>query len=337
MKPIIRTNELVKIGEWHNVDNPSVSIVCTTFNQNKFIKDTLEGFLIQKTNFPVEIVIHDDASTDGTNEIIKEYESRYPKVIKAIYQTENQYSKSIDIAEEFIYPLIKSKYVAICEGDDYWIDPLKLQKQVNFLEFNEDYGLVYTEIDRVDGEGEIIDRSFFKNDSASFCETFEDYLFQAPFRAPCTWLFKKSLYKKIVGKYVVGDLPMLLDIVAHSKIHRLDDVTANYRVLIESASHFTSLQSNYSFMKGIYQVQMDYAHKYKVREDIIHAIKIKHAWISYNFAVALHDLDQIKTANKLLIGYPSINYKFKVIQLLSNFKIGRQLVRFRLKKILRYN
>lgn len=336
MKPMSEMKELINIAEWHNVDNPIVSIICTTFNQKKFIKDTLEGFLIQKTSFPVEIIVHDDASTDGTTEIIKEYESRHPQIIKAIYQTENQYSKRINIAKEFVYPRLKGKYIATCEGDDYWIDPLKLQKQVDFLEENEDYGLVYTEIDRVDSEGVIIDRNFFKNDSASFCETFEDYLIYAPFRAPCTWLFRKSLYKEKDKRYVIGDLPMLLDIVAHSKIHRFDDATANYRVLIKSASHFISLNSNYSFIKGVYQVQMDYARKYNVSEDVIDKIQTKFAWTSYNFAVAENDLKQIKAANKLLIGHPELTYKFKIIQILSKVKLGRLIVKRRLIKQLGY-
>lgn len=336
MKPVSEVNELVNIAERRNIDNPIVSIACTTFNQRKFIKDTLEGFFIQKTTFPVEIIIHDDASTDGTDEIIKEYENRYPEIIKAIYQTENQYSKRINIAKEFVYPRIRSKYVAICEGDDYWTDPLKLEKQVSFLEQNEDYGLVYTEIDRIDGEGNIIDRRFFENEPSSFCESFEHYLVNAPFRAPCTWLFRKNVYKEREKKYNVADFPMILDIAAQSKIHRLQDTTANYRVLVKSASHFTNLHSTYSFMKGIYQVQMDYALKYKVSQQKINTIKANFAWLSYNYAVAEHDIAQVKEANKLLKDHPSVNYKFKITQFLSKFKLGRQLVKFRLNKILEF-
>ena len=329
--------KIINIAERHDVDTPLVSIACTTYNQKKFIINTLDGFLIQKTSFRVEIVIHDDASTDGTKEIIEEYERKYPHLFRAIYQTENQYSKKIDIANKFVYPRIKSKYVAPCEGDDYWTDPLKLQKQVDFLEENEDYGLVYTEVDRVDAEGDIIDRRYFENDYASFCETFEDYLVYAPFRAPCTWLFRRKLYIERDEKYNVADFPMLLDIAAHTKIHKLEDVTAHYRVLPKSASHFTKLKSSYSFLKGIYEIQMDYALKYKVNEEVIHAIKVKFAFVSYNLSVAENDVNQIKIANKLLKGHPNVDFKFKVIQLLSQFKLGRHIMRFRLNKILGYD
>lgn len=314
------------------ISTPLVSVLCMTFNQKKFIKKTLDGFLIQQTSFPIEIIVHDDASSDGTTEIIKKYEAKYPHLIKPIYQTENQYSKRIDIPQKFIFPLITGKYVAICEGDDYWSDPLKLQKQVDFLEHNDDYGLVYTDINRINKRGELIDRNFLSKDKSSFCESFEDYLIHAPFRAPCTWVFRKSLYQEKNKKYNIGDLPILLDILAKSKIYFLNDITSNYRVLTNSASHFTDLSKLYFFMKGVFEIQMDYAHKYNMSDKVIDKIQTKFALISYNFAIAENDINQIKAANKLLIGHPELSYKFKVIKLLGKTRFSRFLVRRRLIK-----
>lgn len=110
-----------------------VSIVCNTYNHEKYIADALEGFVMQKTNFAFEILVHDDASTDRTADIIREYEAKYPDLIKPIYQTENQYSKH-PITTFFQLPRVQGKYVAFCEGDDYWTDDHKLQKQVDALE-----------------------------------------------------------------------------------------------------------------------------------------------------------------------------------------------------------
>lgn len=121
-------------------DIPLVSISCITFNHVLYIKECLDGFLMQKTDFCFEIVIHDDASTDGTADIIREYEKKYPSIIKPIYQRENQYVKGVRPTWEFNAPRWKGKYIALCEGDDYWTDPLKLQKQVDFLEKNESFG-----------------------------------------------------------------------------------------------------------------------------------------------------------------------------------------------------
>ncbi len=111
-----------------------VSIICNTYNHEKFARDALEGFIMQKTNFAYEILVHDDASTDSTADIIREYEAKYPELIKPIYQTENQYSKKVPITVAFQLPRVRGKYVAFCEGDDYWTDDRKLQKQVDALE-----------------------------------------------------------------------------------------------------------------------------------------------------------------------------------------------------------
>jgi len=113
-----------------------VSIVCDAYNHEKYIADALESFLMQKTNFAFEILVHDDASTDRTAEIIREYEKRYPDLIKPIYETENQYSKQDGSLARIQFGRVKGKYTAICEGDDYWTDPLKLQKQFDAMEKN---------------------------------------------------------------------------------------------------------------------------------------------------------------------------------------------------------
>ncbi len=111
---------------------PLVSIVCTTFNHGSHIKQTLDSFVMQQCNFPIEVIVHDDASTDNTAAIIKEYAAKY-SFIKPIIQSENQYSKGLNIWGYLFTKEVRGQYIAICEGDDYWIDPLKLQKQVDFL------------------------------------------------------------------------------------------------------------------------------------------------------------------------------------------------------------
>jgi glycosyltransferase involved in cell wall biosynthesis len=134
---------------------PLVSISCTTYNHVCFIEDAIRGFLIQKTNFPFEIIIHDDASTDGTQNIISNYENEYPNLIRTIFQTQNQYSRGVKPGE-FLFPAYRGKYVANCEGDDFWTDPNKLQIQVSFLEKNPDFVLSSHDAAIIDESGEII-------------------------------------------------------------------------------------------------------------------------------------------------------------------------------------
>lgn len=140
-----------------------VSVYCLAYNHEPFIRDALEGFVNQKTNFKYEVIVHDDASTDGTANIIREYANRYPDIIKPIFQTENQHSKKVPIMLRFIKPLMRGKYVAACEGDDYWIDDEKLQKQVDFLENNREYIACTCNVDVI----EMKDNSVRKFNSAT--------------------------------------------------------------------------------------------------------------------------------------------------------------------------
>lgn len=122
------------------MSNIEVSICCLVYNHKNYIRQALDSFLMQKTNFKFEILINDDCSTDGTTEIIKEYEAKYPDIIKPLYHTENQYSKSYRqgnmMSITFNFPRVSGKYTAMCEGDDFWTDEYKLQKQFDIMEAN---------------------------------------------------------------------------------------------------------------------------------------------------------------------------------------------------------
>lgn len=115
---------------------PEVSVSVTTYNQEKYIEQTLNSILMQKTDFLFEILIMDDASSDKSPEIIQEYSEKYPNIIKPIYQNVNQYSQGKEVHYTFNYTRAQGKYIAYCDGDDYWTDPLKLQKQFDFMEKN---------------------------------------------------------------------------------------------------------------------------------------------------------------------------------------------------------
>lgn len=116
------------------MDEIKVSVICTVYNHEKYLRKCLDGFIMQKTNFAFEVLVHDDASTDHSADIIREYSNKYPHIIKSIIQTENQYSKGIRISGTIILPLVRGKYIASCEGDDYWCDENKLQLQYDAME-----------------------------------------------------------------------------------------------------------------------------------------------------------------------------------------------------------
>lgn len=151
----------VPIGEqsWPEGTVPLVSICCITYNHGPFIRQCLDGFLMQETTFPVEILIHDDASTDDTAAVIREYAAQYPALIRPILQTENQHSRGIAPISHYVIPKTNGRYIATCEGDDYWTDSEKLQKQVDFLEANSEYVITYHDAKIIDEDGRVIGES----------------------------------------------------------------------------------------------------------------------------------------------------------------------------------
>ena len=122
---------------------PRLSVLCIAYNQAQFIRQALDGFLAQRTRFDFEVIVHDDASTDGTDGIIRDYAARHPDVIRPLFETENQYSQGKAFLQDRMFPLVRGEYVALCEGDDYWTDPDKLQKQVDWLDAHPASGLCF--------------------------------------------------------------------------------------------------------------------------------------------------------------------------------------------------
>jgi len=176
-----------------------VSICCTAYNHERFIRQCLDGFMMQKTDFDFEVLIHDDASTDSTADIIREYEAKYPGIIKSIYQQENQYSKGIPISETYLYPYAKGKYIALCEGDDYWTDPCKLQKQVDFMEANPEFSLCshrYRIYDEETGQwSPDYGESFFQENTEGIVFDNEFNFNKAWLTKTATVLFRKDAYE----------------------------------------------------------------------------------------------------------------------------------------------
>lgn len=255
-------------------NKPVVSIFCLTYNHRNFIKETLDGFLMQKTSFPFEVLVHDDASTDGTAEIIMDYTRRYPHIFKPIIQKENQYSKGVKVTLVYQLPRAQGKYIAMCEGDDYWIDPFKLQKQVDFLESNEDYGLVYTKALIYSQE-----KSLYTGETGQKVECLYELIMgnQIP---TLTVLFRKYLYFSFVDDidpfskdWKMGDYPLWLYLIAHSKVHFSDYVSSVYRVLQESASHSSDIRKSIAFMQSTLDIQLFFAGKYAL--DLSQEIRFK--------------------------------------------------------------
>lgn len=212
------------------MQNPLVSISCITYNHEPYIRQCLDSFLMQQCNFEYEILINDDASTDGTQEIIKEYQEKYPEIIKPIFQTENQYSKGVrGMMPRFNFPRAIGKYIALCEGDDYWTDPLKLQKQVDFLEANPDYALCFHPIKILKPDGTLVDDFITKVP--------ENYELRETLASGNNYIHTPSVvfrnvvekFPEEIGQTPIGDYFIYIVVTEKGKIKMLEDYMAVYR------------------------------------------------------------------------------------------------------------
>lgn len=221
-----------------------VSVICIVFNHAPYLRDALEGFVGQQTSFRYEVIIHDDASTDGSADIIREYARKYPDIIVPILQTENQFSQGVNISKTYMFPRARGKYIALCEGDDYWCDAHKLQRQVDFLETHEDYSICVHNTRRlnvVTGKTELINKNkqAYNITVQELIERFtRGELFQtssAVYRSALTVELRPDglpSYYTTLGKVGVGDFARWIYYGLHGKIRYLPEVMSVYRVMV---------------------------------------------------------------------------------------------------------
>ena len=213
-----------------NSEIPLVSVICTTYNHGSYVKQALDGFVMQRCNFPLEVIVHDDASTDNTATIIREYTAKYP-FIRAILQTENQYSKGINIWDYLFTKEAKGKYIALCEGDDYWTDPDKLQKQVDFMETYEDVSMCFHSTDIIYENQKRVDNYLFKDleeREYSANEILKNWTVPT-----ASVMFQTRFAKNIKHdqRFVFGDIIVFLSMAQCGKIFCLGDKMSVYRRL----------------------------------------------------------------------------------------------------------
>lgn len=214
-------------------DDIRVSVCMVTYNQKKYIAQAIESVLMQKTNFKFQLLIGDDASTDGTTEIVREYAEKYPDIIKPIFHKKNIGAGNNSIS---IYKKVNTEYVAVCDGDDYWIDEYKLQKQVDFLDKNKDFTGVFTRINVVKENGVEIDIlpinyciDMWKNKGFFSPYDFLQYYCILPVSVMWRWQIKDFSSPLFDFEDHIGDITLGFIHAKHGKIGFIDGITACYR------------------------------------------------------------------------------------------------------------
>ena len=243
-----------------------VSIITLAYNHEPYIRECLDGILMQKTSFKFELLIHDDASTDNTANVIREYEAKHSDIIKPIYQTENQYSKRVPIGSTYLYPRAEGKYIALCEGDDYWTDPLKLQKQVDFLESHPDYVMCFARaIEHFENEKKE-DQIFSLVEDREYkgIELFENWVVPTATVLYRREILQTKLYEKVKTNknFIFGDTPLFLTCANYGKIRGFSDVFSVYR---RHDNGVTKMKTDWDYYKKYQSHELEI---YKVFGDI---------------------------------------------------------------------
>ena len=286
-----------------DVEKPVVSICSITYNHERYIEEAIDSFLMQETNFPFEILIDEDFSTDNTAKKIKPYIEKYPQIIKA-----NLRKKNIGAMANFLASMKRAqgKYIALCEGDDYWTDTNKLQKQVDFLEKNLDYGLVCTDMVKyIQKDKTFIDSNIIPlGQSYPTTMTAKGYVYEELMIGKSqiwtlTVCFRNSLLDDMPildsAKVFTGDALLYMHIALKSKIKYFQDKTAVYRVLEESASHSKDPVKSLRFLYQIANLLLYFLEKHPINPQLHQIVFYRSMFNRFRFALASENYDVFKT------------------------------------------
>ena len=240
-----------------------VSIICTNYNKGDWVREAMDSFLNQKTNFDFEIIIIDDASTDHSYEIIQEYQNKFPEKVRTF---RNEVNLGIARTWKKVCQEAKGQYIARCDSDDFWTDPLKLQKQVDLLDASTDSLWSNTEFDMVDLDGNIFQKDAFANKALPLIDSYEEMLVMKGMTMASTWLVDTALMQDVsaqISDTATDDtFELQLELFKRTKISFLSDSTTVYRMNLGSDSKPMTLETAERRFTGILDSQIKYLNKY---------------------------------------------------------------------------
>ena len=240
-----------------------VSIICTNFNKGDWVREAIDSFLNQETNFDFEIIIIDDASTDHSYEIIQEYQNKFPEKVRTF---RNEVNLGITRTWKKVCQEAKGQYIARCDSDDFWTDPLKLQKQVDLLDASTDSLWSNTEFDMVDLDGNLIQKDAFANKALPLIDSYEEMLVMKGMTMASTWLVDTTLMQDVsaqISDTAADDtFELQLELFKRTKISFLSDSTTVYRMNLGSDSKPMTLETAERRFTGILESQIKYLNKY---------------------------------------------------------------------------
>jgi glycosyltransferase involved in cell wall biosynthesis len=282
-----------------------ISVGVMGYNQEKYVRQAMDHILAQQCSYPFEIVISDDASSDNTRNILEEYQQKHPGIIRILPKAPN---KGVLRNYADVVKACKGKYIAFCHCDDYWHDPLKLQKQVDFMESNPDYGLIHTDADFYLEKSNSTLYAYHAKTHPNMPEgnVFEALLTGRFSIITATALYTKAAMDKWVdfnefenAGFLYEDLPTWLELSSHVKVKFLKDSTATYRVIEDSHSHPKNGDRKLYLLQGHYNMKKHFIKKYSVAADIDKSFEVKfnkqkfelaYKWNKYQEAGQAYDI-----------------------------------------------
>ena len=318
------------------MEEPLVVVKSLAYNQERFLRQMLEGIVSQKTNFRFVAVVHDDCSTDGSRKIIEEYASRYPDIIIPMFEEENLWSKQGGGLGAKVNERVErtgARYICFCEGDDYWDAPDKLQMQVDFLESHPDFTMVYSKVRRFDD-----DKKEFRDIWGGPYTQVEDLLAVNTVPTPGI-MVRMSVWKDFLREvspdsrnWLMGDYPMWLYMAIRGKVHFIDEPLAVYRIQSESACHSKSLRKTLNFRKNFFEISDFISDKFNIRLDKEHSDRrLTEKYESLLVpAFLLRDKDIVEEARSFYTDHP-MGMKQKLV--LNYPFFGRMLLKWKYRRM----
>lgn len=324
-----------------------MSVLIITYNHEKYIREAIEGCLNQKTDFKYEIIVHDDASTDGTTDIVREYAMKFPDIIYPIIQTENQYSKGVKITPTIVIPKTKGKYIAFCEGDDYWCDTQKLQQQVDIMENDPEISMCFHANKQLFlGNSNIVERYYHVGNC--FFNNSHVISLGGRFYHIATCLVRKDIFYSIPNWFFlasVGDIPLALLAGAKGKLYYLNKIMSVHRLGVSESwsdrirknpEYFLEYVEKYRQMligfnedaRFLYdkEIKINLSGKYRIylkRFDVSHKKKIK---FIKEKSSQMTNFDKFLSYFYLFSKYPEIRYHIGIIKRFLGKKIKNSSV-----------
>lgn len=313
-----------------------ISVGVMAYNQEQYVRQTMDCILAQQCSYPFEIVIGDDGSADNTRGILEEYQQQHPDIIRILPKAPN---KGILKNYSDIIKACAGKYIAFCHCDDLWHDPLKLQKQVSFLESNPDYGMIHTNANVYleTSDKTILDFNNTNQPNIPSGDVFEAFLTSQFFIFTVTACFTKEAIEKYVdfdefikADFMYEDLPTWLALSRNVKVKYLNDSTSTYRVIQNSHSHPKEVNRKFVLLEAHYKMKMHFIKKYKLGEKLERDFEISHhikkfelgyklnnyaeAKESFNYLKSQHQAGLKMTLKKVLLGIPPLYKSVKGIK-----------------------